>query len=551
MAVEAIEGGGRRAGAGTVTVLAASASGTVFEWYDFFIFGTLTPIIAKHFFAGAGEAAGFVFALLLFGVGFGMRPVGALFFGPIGDTMGRKGAFLLTVTLMGIATFLIGFLPTFEQVGIWAPVLLLVLRCVQGFALGGEYGGAAIYVAEHAPADRRGARTSWIQTSASIGLVGALAVILLTRSLMGEDRFGDWGWRIPFWVSVGLLGVSLWIRMRLEESPAFQKIKAEGTASKAPLSESFLRWENLKLVLLALGAVMIAQGVIWYAAHFYLQFFLERIVKIEARTVNLLMISVVALSAPLYVFFAWASDHVGRKPIMLAGMIVAAAAFFPGFQLMTRAANPGLADAMAKAPVVVAADPAECAFQFDPIGKTVYSSSCDIAKSALSNAGISYDFKAAPGPAIVHVGGATIAGVSGAGLGKDELAAARKGFEGKLKAALTAAGYPEKADPARSNLPLVFAVMMLFVAASTALYGPQAAALVELFPTRIRYTALSLPYHIGTGWFGGFLPATSFAIVVATGNIYAGLWYPVIGAAFSILLAVFFLPETRNRAIDA
>ncbi|MGE3304208.1 MAG: MFS transporter [Hyphomonadaceae bacterium] len=538
--------------AGPVTVVAASAAGTVFEWYDFFIFGTLTPIISRHFFAGVGEAASFIIALFVFGIGFGMRPVGALFFGRIGDRVGRKGAFLITVTLMGMATFLIGFLPTYEQVGIWAPVLLIALRCVQGFALGGEYGGAAIYVTEHSPPNRRGAHTSWIQASASVGLVGALAVILAARSYMGEEAFGAWGWRIPFLISVGLLGVSLWIRLQLEESPVFQKIKDEGKASAAPLAESFLRWDNLRIVLLALCAVMIAQGVVWYTAHFYAQFFLERIVKLDAPTVNMLMIAVVAASAPCYVFFAWLSDRIGRKPVMIAGTLFAAIAFYPGFQLMTRAANPALADAMRAAPVMVEADAKQCSLQFDPIGKSVFSTSCDIAKSALANAGVSYDNTPLQGggAARVRVGGAVVESVEGSHLSKAALAAARKDFDTRLKAALTEAGYPAKADPAKANLPLVFLILFLFVAAATALYGPQAAALVELFPARVRYTALSFPYHVGTGWFGGFLPAASFAIVAGAGNIFAGLWYPILGAAFSLVFMIFLLPETRGRPID-
>ncbi|MES1203200.1 MAG: MFS transporter [Pseudomonadota bacterium] len=534
------------------TIVAASAIGTVFEWYDFFIFGTLASIISKHFFSGLPEAVGFLVALLLFGVGFGMRPVGALVFGPIGDVLGRKRAFLVTVTLMGAATFLIGLLPTSEQVGGLAPILLLVLRCIQGFALGGEYGGAAIYVAEHAPQNRRGANTSWIQTSASIGLVSALLVILATRTILGEAAFSAWGWRVPFLLSAGLLIVSVWIRMQLEESPTFKKMKEEGKQSKAPLAESFLKWENLKLVLLSLFAVVIAQGVVWYTAHFYLQFYLERIVKLPGPTVNWLMICVVTCSAPLYLFFAWLSDRTGRKPIMLGGILVAAIAFFPGFQVMTRAANPLLWDAMQRAPVVVSADPAHCSIQFDPIGKTVYNSSCDIAKAALSNSGVSYTSMDAPGQlASVRIGEAVVHSVSGKGMDAAQLAGARKKFETELRAALDGAGYPASADPAKANMPVVFAIMLLFAAAATALYGPQAAALVELFPARIRYTALSLPYHIGTGWFGGFLPAIAFALVVGTGNIFNGLWYPLIGATISAIVMFFFLPETKGRDISA
>lgn len=485
-------------------------------------------------------------------MGFGIRPVGALVFGPIGDILGRKRAFLFTVTLMGVATFLIGFLPTYEQVGALAPILLLTLRCVQGFALGGEYGGAAVYVAEHAPHNARGRNTSWIQASASLGLVGALAAILTTRTILGEDAFAAWGWRVPFLISAGLLIVSVWIRMQLHESPTFQKMKDEGTQSKAPLAESFLKWENLKVVLIALGAIMIAQGVVWYTAYFYQQFYLERIVKLPGATVNTLMIAVVLCAAPFYLLFAALSDRVGRKPVMLGGIILAAVAFFPGFQQMTKAANPVLWEAMQRAPVIVYADHAHCSIQFDPIGKTVYNSSCDIAKSALSNAGVSYQSRAieAPGAlARVEIGAEKIKSVSGGGMDAKQLAAARAAFGAKLRAALDAEGYPASADPAKANMPLVFFMMMIFAVAATALYGPQAAALVELFPARIRYTALSLPYHIGTGWFGGFLPAIAFALVVGTGNIFNGLWFPLIGAVVSIVVMFFLLPETKDRDI--
>jgi MFS family permease len=550
MSAEAVEAGaGKRSG--MATIIGASAAGTIFEWYDFFIFGLLTPIVAKHFFGGVGDAAAFIFALLLFGVGFGVRPLGALFFGPIGDMLGRKRAFLVTVTLMGMATFLIGFLPTYEQVGIWAPVLLLFLRCAQGFAVGGEYGGAAIYVAEHAPHDKRGGRTAWIQIAASTGLVGALIVLLTTRTVLGEDQFAAWGWRVPFLLSAGLLAISIWIRLQLEESPLFEKMKAEGAASKAPLKEAFLHWPTLKMVLIALVAIMIAQGVVWYTPMFYAQFYLERIVKLPSPTVNMLMIVAVSVSTPLYLFFGWLSDKIGRKVVMLFGIIVAIVSFYPGFQLMTRAANPDLAAAMERAPVTVHADPATCSTQFDPIGKIVYASSCDIAKAALSNAGVSYESRPqAPGAlASVHVGDKAVGSVSGVKLDKAGLAAARKDFETRLRAALNEAGYPASADPAKANLPLVFAVMMVFFVAATALYGPQAAALVELFPTRVRYTALSFPYHLGTGWFGGFLPAISFAIVVGSGNIFAGLWYPIGFAALSAVTMLLFLPETKDRDI--
>lgn len=552
MTAETMDAAAGKPKANPMMVVAASSAGTVFEWYDFFIFGALSPIISRLFFdPSIGDATSFVFALLLFGVGFAMRPFGALVFGPMGDRIGRKRAFLITVTLMGAATFAIGLLPTFAQIGVWAPILLLFLRCLQGVALGGEWGGAAIYVTEHAPPHLRGWRTAWIASSASFGLIGALGVILVIRGAVGEEALSEWAWRIPFLLSLGLLAISVWIRLGLEESPTFAKIKAEGTTSKAPILESFAQWRNLKIVLLALFAIMIAQGVVWYTAHFYVQFYLERIVKLPPATVNWLMIAVVATSAPLYVFFAWLSDRVGRKPIMLAGIVLAVATFFPGYMALTRAANPALADAMARAPVVVMADPATCSVQFDPVGKTIYSSSCDIARAALSNAGVSYTTQTLEGGGLaqVHVGGEVVNSVSGSKLSAAELAATRTAFAGALRTALNAAGYPASADPAQANLPLVFLIMLMFVVGATALYGPQAAALVELFPTRIRYTALSLPYHVGTGWFGGFLPAIAFAIVVGTGNIYAGLWFPVIFGAMSATIMFLFLPETRHRDI--
>lgn len=536
----------------TLTVIAASAMGTAFEWYDFFIFGTLTAIIAKHFFAGVNETAAAIFTLLTFAAGFFARPFGALVFGRIGDSVGRKRAFLVTITVMGVATFAIGLLPTYAMIGVIAPILLISLRLLQGFALGGEYGGAAIYVAEHAPANRRGLHTGAIQTSAAFGLFGALGVILLTRTTMGEPAFVEWGWRIPFIVSLGLLAISVWIRLKLEESPVFQKIKHEGGASRAPIVESFFKWENLKIVLLALFAIMMAQGVVWYTGHFYTQFFMDRVLKVDPQTMNLLMIAVTSVSAALYVFFAWLSDIIGRKPVMLFGIGLAALCFFPGFQMLTEAANPGLAAAQRNSPVSVVADPSECAFQFDPVGRATFASSCDMAKTALANAGVNYANVTSPAGQIaeVHIGGTIVRSNDGRTLSKADLAASRKEFETRLKAALVAAGYPEKADPAKMDTLTMFAILMLFIVAATALYGPQAATLVELFPTRIRYTALSLPYNIGTGWFGGFQPFISFAIVVATGDIYAGLWFPVAVAAISFIVMLLVLPETHKRDIS-
>jgi MFS family permease len=532
-------------------VLAASASGTVFEWYDFFIFGSLAAIIAKHFFASAGEAQGFIFALLTFAAGFAVRPLGALVFGYFGDRAGRKRTFLVTITIMGLATFAIGLLPDSAQAGVTAAYLLIAMRVLQGFAVGGEYGGAAIYVAEHADPKRRGAATGWIQVSATVGLFLALAVIFVLRTAMGEDAFTAWGWRLPFLISAVLLGISLWIRLRLDESPLFRRMQQEGRTSRAPLSEAFLQWKNLRLVLLVLFALMMGQGVVWYTAQFYTQFFLERVVKVEPRAVNLLILTVLVASAVLHIFFARLSDYIGRKPIMLFGLALAVVTLIPGFQMLTEAVNPALVAASAHAPAVVVAAPGNCSLQFDPVGKTKFVTSCDIAKNTLASAGVPYRNEAASTGTIakIRIGTAEVSSFEGSALAAPALAATRKTFDARVKAALKSAGYPLSADTTKIDVERALLILLVFVTAAAALYGPQAAALVELFPTRIRYSALSLPYHIGNGWFGGFLPATVFAIAVATGNIYAGLWYPVIIAAISFIIALLFLPETKGRDI--
>jgi len=534
------------------TVVGASAAGTAFEWYDFFIFGSLTTVIARHFYADVGEATSYILALLTFGVGFVVRPLGALVFGWFGDKVGRKTTFLVTITLMGLATVAIGLLPDYGQIGLAAPALLLLMRVLQGFALGGEYGGAAIYVAEHAPAEKRGFLTSWINTTAALGLIGALVVILVTRLIVGVEAFDAWGWRIPFLLSGLLLAVSLWIRLKLGESPAFRRMEAEGGARRAPYREAFLTWKNGRFVLIALFGVMFAQGAVWYCGYFYTRFFMERMLKVDVGTVDLLILAVSVASAFLYVLFGWLSDRVGRKPVMLFGMILALVAFFPGFHALTRAANPALAEARASAPVTVVADPATCAVQFDPVGKAAFASSCDIAKNILTNAGVSYETVAAPAGAlaVVRVGSAAVPSVEGAGLSAPDLKAARADVETRIKAALLAAGYPERADPARINLPMVFLILMVFMTAACALYGPQAAALVELFPTRVRYTAMSLPYNIGTGWVGGLLPAASFALAAASGNIYFGLWYSVAFTVIGVIVTLIWMPETRGRDLD-
>jgi len=542
-------------GASLRTVVAASSAGTTFEWYDFFVFGSLTGVIQKTFFSGLPETAGIAAALALFGAGFLFRPIGALVFGRIGDRVGRKGAFLVTVILMGGATVAIGLLPSYATAGIASPALLLLMRIIQGFALGGEYGGAAIYVAEHAPPGARGRTTGWVQTSAAFGLFAALLVILLARLVLGKafgpTAFDAWGWRIPFLFSAGLLAISIYMRLKLAESPAFAAMKAAGGGSTAPYAEAFGQWKNLKIVLLALFGIMSAQGAVWYTAFFYVQTFMEKFLKVDPATVNALMMAAAAVSAVGYVVFGWLSDKVGRKPVMLFGMTLMLIAYFPAFHLLATTLNPALAEAQARTPVTVIADPADCALQFDPIGKASFTSSCDIAKSALANAGVSYvNEPAAPGqPAMVRVGMATIPSIDARGLPKDVAKAIRASIEGKIKDGLARAGYPAKADPKRMNLAGAFGVLLVFVIAATALYGPIAACLVELFPTRIRYTGMSLPYNIGTGWIGGFVPFTAFAIVAAVGDIYSGLWYPFAFTLISVVVTLFLLPETRDRAI--
>jgi predicted MFS family arabinose efflux permease len=540
-------------GASLTTVIVASAAGTAFEWYDFFVFVPLAGVIAKTFSAGLSDTAALVFALGSFAVGFAFRPVGALIFGRIGDRAGRKGAFLITVSLMGAATFLIGCLPSYAKAGVISPVLFLLLRMCQGVALGGEYGGAAIYVAEHAPAGRRGFYTSFIQTSAAIGLTAALLVTLATRTAVGETAFAAWGWRVPFLASAGLLAVSLWIRLKLAESPSFKALAAEGKVSRAPYREAFGRWSNLKRVLIALFALMVAQGSVWYCAFFYAQVFIERVVHVAPATVNAVMIAVVIASAPLYVLFGWLSDRLGRKWVMTLGTLLATAALFPGFHALARFGAPALVRATAAAPVTVAADPRACSVQFDPLGKASFRTACDIAKSALTTAGVSYVNVALPpgSPAEVRVGGRTVAVPDGSALDKAGLARTKAAASARIGAALKAAGYPPGATAQNSDAVGLFLVLLLFAVGATALYGPQAACLVELFPTRVRYTALSLPYHLGTGWVGGFLPATAYAMVVSSGNIYFGLWYPVIGGAIAVASAVLFLPETRGADLDA
>lgn len=534
-------------------VILGSSLGTVFEWYDFYLYGLLATVITTQFFSGVNETTGFIFALAAFAAGFAVRPFGALLFGRIGDMVGRKNTFLVTMGLMGLSTFLVGLLPSYASIGVAAPIMLVLLRLLQGLALGGEYGGAATYVAEHAPNNRRGFHTSFIQTTATLGLFAALLVVIAVRSLVGEEAFRDWGWRIPFLVSALLLGVSLWIRMQLEESPAFARMKAEGKVSKRPLAEAFAEWGNLRIVLIALFGAVMGQAVVWYTGQFYALFFLEKTLKVDGATTNILIAVALLLATPAFIIFGWLSDRIGRKPIILAGCLLAALTYLPLFDTLSRAANPDLHAATQASPVSVTADPAACSVQFDPIGTNRFDQkSCDIAKSFLARAGVSYTSIDAPAgtEASIAVGSSVVTAPVPTGLDADSRKAAIKAFHGEAQAALRAAGYPERADPAKIDKPVVVGVLFLLVLYVTMVYGPIAALLVELFPTRIRYSSMSLPYHVGNGWFGGFLPTIAFAMVAATGDIYFGLWYPIVAAALCFVIGLFLLPETFRRTID-
>ncbi len=534
-------------------VIFASSLGTVFEWYDFYLYGSLAAIIAKQFFSGLDAGSAFIFALLAFAAGFIVRPFGALVFGRLGDMIGRKYTFLVTIVIMGLSTFIVGLLPNYATIGVAAPVILIALRMLQGLALGGEYGGAAVYVAEHAPHGKRGAYTSWIQTTATLGLFLSLMVILGTRTAMGEAAFADWGWRVPFIVSILLLAVSVYIRLSMNESPAFQKMKAEGKTSKAPLSESFGQWKNLKIVILALIGLTAGQAVVWYSGQFYALFFLTQALKVDGPTANVLVAYSLILGTPFFIVFGALSDKIGRKPIIMAGCLLAALTYFPVFGALTKAANPDLAAAQAKNKVVVTADAKECSFQFNPTGTVKFTSSCDIAKQVLAGASVSYDNAAAAAgtPATITIGETVITGYTAKGLAADEAKKKDGEFKKSVADALKAAGYPSKADPAKVNKLMVTAILFYLVVLVTMVYGPIAAMLVELFPTRIRYTSMSLPYHIGNGWFGGLLPTTAFAIVAQTGNMYNGLWYPIIIAAATVVIGTLFIKETKDVDIYA
>lgn len=535
------------------TVVVASSSGTAFEWYDFFVYGTLASIISRNFFSELDSTSGLLAALALFAAGFLFRPVGALLFGRLGDRFGRKGAFLATVLLMGGATFAIGLLPTFEQAGGVGTILLVVLRILQGLAVGGEYGGAAIYVAEHAPTARRGQATGWIQASAAFGLVGALCVVIVTRAVMGEEAFAEWGWRIPFLLSAILVGISIWMRLRLKESPEFQRMQREGELSKAPYADVFLRWANFKYVLIAFVSLMGAQGAIWWCVFFYSQIFLETSMKVDPLIMNYILIVVTIVSIPLYVLFGAISDRVGRKPVLALGMGLALVAMFPAFQLMARGANPQLIEAQEETPVTVYAGGESCSLQFDLLGRATYDTPCDMVRNILTREGVPFTSIEAESdaPVTVQIGGVLVEPRDVQSEGEAAIAEARAELTGEIRSALVAASYPQAADPGRMNWFFIAISFAVLVVAATALYGPLAAAMVELFPTNIRYTALSVPYHVGVGWVGGFMPVTAFAISSATGNLYSGLWYAVFFAAFSLICCLLFFPETKGRSLEA
>ena len=532
-------------------VIFASSLGTVFEWYDFYLYGSLAAIISKQFFSGVNETTGFIFALLAFAAGFFVRPFGALVFGRLGDLVGRKHTFLITIVIMGLSTALVGVLPSYAKIGVAAPIILVALRLLQGLALGGEYGGAATYVGEHAPPNKRGLYTSWIQTTATLGLFLSLLVILLCRYVFGPE-FDDFYWRVPFWVSILLLAVSVYIRMQLSESPVFQEMKAAGKTSKAPFTESFLRWGNLKMVILALFGATAGQAVVWYCGQFYALFYLTQVLKIEAQPANLLIAAALLIATPFFVVFGRLSDRIGRKKIVLAGCAIAALTYFPIFKGITHFANPAIEAAAATAPVTVVADPESCHFQFDPVGKKKFVQSCDIAKAALAKAGVPYSNESAPvgTVAVVHIGSTEVAAFEGGVMSAGDFKQASEKFSKELSGKLKEAGYPPKADPERINYPVVLLLLFILVLYVTMVYGPIAAWLVELFPARIRYSSMSLPYHIGNGWFGGFLPTVSFALVALTGNIYYGLWYPIWVCGITVVIGALFLPETRGKEAE-
>ncbi|KQV82397.1 MFS transporter [Massilia sp. Root351] len=538
-------------------VIFASSLGTVFEWYDFYLYGSLASIIAKQFFIGDPTTT-FIFALLAFAAGFIVRPFGALVFGRLGDMIGRKYTFLITILIMGLSTFIVGLLPGYAAIGIAAPIILVTLRILQGLALGGEYGGAATYVAEHAPHGKRGLFTAWIQTTATLGFFLSLMVILGTRMATGEEAFNAWGWRIPFLVSVLLLGISVWIRLAMNESPAFAKMKAEGKVSKAPLSEAFGQWKNAKIVILALIGLTMGQAVVWYTGQFYALFFMLQTLKIDIATANVLIAIALLLATPFFIFFGSLSDRIGRKYIILGGCVIAAATYFPLFSGLTHYGNPALETALKNSPVVVVADPASCHFQFNMTGTKKFPSSCDIATAMLSANSVAYTRQDAPAGTVatIKIGDKEVPSFNAVmtpdGLNfNDESKKQETAFKKEAGAAIKAAGYPAKADPDQINKPMMVLLLFILVLYVTMVYGPIAAMLVEMFPTRIRYTSMSLPYHIGNGWFGGLLPTTAFALVAFKGDIYYGLWYPIVIALVTVVIGTLFVKETVHNDIYA
>ena len=533
-------------------VIVASCVGTVFEWYDFMVFGALAPVIAKQFFARADPAMGLIFALLAFAAGFLVRPLGALVFGRLGDLVGRKYTFLMTIVIMGLGTFLIGLVPNYDSIGLLAPIILIALRLLQGLAVGGEYGGAAIYVAEHAPPGRSGEFTAWIQMTGTLAFLMSLLVILGVRAGLGEAAFADWGWRIPFLISIILLVISVWIRLSMHESPVFAKMKAEGTTSRTPLRDAFGNWSNVKRMLLALFGAVAGFSVIWYTAQFYVLLFLTQTLKVDSVTANVLLCIALALATPLFLVFGSLSDKVGRKPIMLGGILLAALTFFPIFKALTHYANPALETALAQAPVVVSADPAECRFQFNLTGTMKYTSSCDILKAKLVAASVNYTNRAAPAGSVasVSIGDQVFTSFDAKGLSKEAAEESSKALSKNLAAAIQAAGYPAKADPAQINKPMLVLLMFIMLVFVTMGYGPAAAAMVDMFPPRIRYSSLSFPYHIGTGWFGGMTPTVAFAMMAYSGDIYFGLWYPVVIALAVVVIGALFIKESKAIEVD-
>jgi len=545
-------------------VILASSAGTIFEWYDFYLYGSLAAIIGAQFFSSFPEATRNVFALLAFAAGFLVRPFGALFFGRLGDLVGRKYTFLMTILIMGVSTFIVGCLPTYEQIGWIAPVTLIALRMLQGLALGGEYGGAVVYVAEHAPPGRRGYFTSWIQTTATLGLLLSLMVILSVRSYLGEQDFAKWGWRIPFLLSIVLLAISVWIRLQMEESPAFQKMKDEGKQSKAPLSEAFGQWNNARFAVIALFGLVAGQAVVWYTGQFYALFFLQSILRVDMFTANVLIAWSLILGTAGFVVFGTLSDKIGRKPIILAGCLLAALTYFPVFKFLSATANPMLSKAQTTTTVIVQADKDACSFQFNPTGTSKFTSSCDIAKAQLARSSVNYSVQEAPKGSIakIRIGDKEVQAYELEKLKGDEAKTVPAAFVKSVNDALGAAGYPVAGvanpeivkmsgffDIFRGQTFTLVLILTYLVVLVTMVYGPIAAALVELFPTRIRYTGMSLPYHIGNGWFGGLMPATAFAMIAQSGDIYFGLWYPIVIACGTLIIGLIFVPENKDKDI--